>query len=212
MKGEDMWKKYDVKLKMMGQFGASIPKTKEEIVAMLAHRAPTRPPEDATPLPELADQVAEEVGADEESLPGWATFKRNGAGLYYESRCVRGHLKDCAHQIAGMVGDIKNFRAKFVNRVYVETEVIPLGKAEPDGMEKRFIQVMTRQGPRSTFKFIDYLEKPELRFAVVILEDSVIERKHLEMALNYGAIHGLGAERSQGWGRYSWEVEEQAAK
>ena len=203
-----MWKKYEVRLDMTGEFAAAIPNTREEIIKMLENRMPAKAPKDAVPVEELAEVVAGEVGTDEEALPGYATFKRNEAGLYYEGRCIRGHLKDCAQQIVGLVPDIKNFRAKFVNKVYVETDVIPLGKTEVDGTEQRFIQVMTRQGPRSTFKFIDYLLKPRLVFTVKILEDSIISREHLEKVLDYGCVHGLGQERSQGWGRYIWAITE----
>ena len=74
---------------------------------------------------------------------------------------------------------------------------------EPDGIQQRFIQVMTRQGPRSTIKYIDYVNDPELNFVVQVLDDGVITREHLELAFEYGGIHGMGAERSQGWGKYS---------
>ena len=198
-----MWRKYQVVLRFMGQFAAAIPKDPKEIRAMLENRMPKETPPGAVPIDELAIQVAEEVGADEEIQPGWATFKKNGAGLYYEGRCVRGHLKDAAQQLGNMMkGDLTAFKAKFANRVYVVEDVIPLGKKEPDGTEMRFIQVMTRQGPRSTYKYIDYVDRPDMSFTLKVLDDKVITEEHLRMVFEYGAVHGMGQERSQGWGRY----------
>jgi hypothetical protein len=206
-----MWKQFKVSLQFMGQFAASVPKTPEEIKGMLLNRMPKEKPEDATPVEELIEQVVEEVGADEEPLPGWATFKRNGNGLYYEGRCIRGHLKDAAQQLGNMVkgqGEITAFKAKFANRVYVVEDVIPLGKEAPDGTEMRFIQVMTRQGPRSTYKYIDYVDQPAMSFTLKLLEDKVITEDHIKMVFEYGAVHGMGQERSQGWGRYEYKIEE----
>ena len=154
-----MWTKYRVELQVEGQFGASLPRTEKEIRAMLEHRQPTKPPPDFTPLRELGDQVVAEMGASDEFLPGWSSFKRDSAGIYYEGRTVRGHIKDCAMQIAGLMKGgaeaIVAFKAKVANRVYVQDQTIPMWRngqriVEPDGMEERFIQVMTRQGPRST--------------------------------------------------------------
>ena len=202
------WQKYQVTLEMEGRFGASIPRTPEEIHNMLLHRMPAKKPAGAVDIDDLATQVAEEVGAEEEEEAyGWSTFKRDAQGLYYEGRTVRGHLKDCALQVQGFYPAIKNFRAKFVNRVYVRDEKIRLVRhhlpiAEIDGTETRFIQVMTRQGPRSTIKYLDYVEEPYLSFTVQLMADGVITQEHIEAVLAYGCVHGMGAERSQGWGRY----------
>jgi len=195
-----MWKRYEVKLQIEERLAASMPKTKEEIEKMLEYRVPTKVPDNATPLPELADKIVQEVGVEPEI--GWATFKRDENGLYYEGRCVRGHIKDCAQQIVSFFPYIKAFRAKVANKVYVETDKIYLGKDRPDGYEQRFIQVMTRQGPRSTYKFIDYVEKPILTFILRVLDDGVVTNEILEAIFEYGGTHGIGQERSQGWGKY----------
>lgn len=202
-----MWLTVPVELKVHGLFAASLPRTPAEIKAMLEHRQPGQAPTEAMPLDELAAQVSEEVGASEEWLPGWSTFKRLPSGeLYYEGRCIRGHLKDAALQVQLFFPHLKNFRAKFVNRIYVVEDRIPLGLFEMAGTEQRFIQVMTRQGPRSSIKYLDYVADPLLRFQLKVLNDRVITQTHVEAVLTYGAMHGIGAERSQGWGRYEWAV------
>ena len=103
---KEMWLNYRVALKVEGLFAASLPKDPDDIRKMLEHRMPTREPEDATPIDELVEQVAAAVATDEPdetSLPGASTFPSDEKGLYYEGRCVRGHLKDCALQVAGFL-------------------------------------------------------------------------------------------------------------
>ncbi len=210
-----MWKKYEVELQMIGRFAASLPKNKEEIQKMLENRMPAKPPADFVPLEQLVDEVAEKVGAategeeEEELKYGWATFPKNKEGLYYEGRCIRGHIKDCANQIKDVLDPpVKALKAKVANKVYVMTDIIPLGATEPAGTEQRFVQVMTRLGPRSTIKYVDYLEKPTLKFQLNVLGDGIITKEILNSIFEYGAVHGLGQERSQGWGRYAFTISE----
>lgn len=200
----NMWSFYKVILQFDGPFAAAIPKDAKEIKAMLEHRQPTNAPEDAVPIDELADQVAEEVGAgeEEESQQGHSTFKKDNDGIYYEGRCVRGHLKDCALQVAPFFPGVKNFRSKVVNRTYVVETRIPMSKTEVEGTEQRFIQVMTKRGPRSSFKFIDYVRDPMMTFTLKVMRDNVIKLEHLQAIFEYGGTHGMGQERSQDWGRY----------
>ncbi|KKL94658.1 hypothetical protein LCGC14_1862490 [marine sediment metagenome] len=219
-KEKGMWLRYQVELQMTGRFAASLPRTKEEIAAMLQHRMPANPPDNYTPVDELTEEVAAKVGADlvaeaageaeeEEVKFGWATFPSNDGGIYYEGRCVRGHLKDCAMQVRSFIKpEIKALKAKVANKVYVMTDIIPLGVKEVAGTETRYVQVMTMQGPRSTIKYVDYLEKPALLFELKVLNDGVITLATLEAIFDYGSIHGLGQERSQGWGRYEFKITE----
>lgn len=220
-----MWKKYEVELRMTGYFAASLPQTREDIEKMLEHRMPAKPPEDYIPISELVDEVAERVGvtteegAEEELAKaiaeeryGWSTFPRNGDGLYYEGRCIRGHIKDCANQIRDAIKpEIRALKSKVSNKVYIMTDIIPLmvhgiQVKEISGTAQRFVQVMTRQGPRSTIKFVDYVEKPVLTFHLNVLDDGIITDDILNDIFEYGSIHGMGQERSQGWGRYTFTV------
>lgn len=217
---EVMWLKYDVELHMTGRFAASLPKTRKEIEGMLENRMPKNRPEDFIPLSELTDIIVSEVGGekDKEAKFGYSTFCRDNSGLYYEGRCVRGHIKDCATQVKGLTSSgkpikegeedkgISALKAKVANKVYVMTDVIYLGATEIAGTEQRFVQVFTPAGPRSTIKFIDYLEKPTLKFRLNVLNDGVITEEILTALFDYGSIHGLGQERSQGWGRYEYTI------
>lgn len=212
-----MWMRYRVALKFEGPFAASLPRTPDEIRAMLRHRMPVTAPPDATPMDELEEQVQSEVLDEDEDewLPGWATFKRDEGGYpFYEGRCVRGHIKDCAQALAPLMKSRSQktaFKAKVAQRVFVEEDRLSLMRdgeriGKLDGTEERFIQVMTRQGARSSIKHVDYIDSPEMYFTLRVLNDGMIGREDLGAILEYGSIHGMGQERSQGWGRY--EVKE----
>ena len=204
-----MWKFSEVELRFTTPFAASVPKNPKDIEAMLVARAPSdaelrrrkEAGEEITPLDELAEQVAEEVEATEEVQRGHATFKRDEKGLYYEARCVRAHIKDCANQLQGLLG-IKALKSKVANRVYVKPERIYLDKQEPDGNEVRIVHTITPKGPRSSLKTIDYVDKPTLKFKLKVLDEGVIDRDILEAIFEYGGEHGMGQERSQDWGKY----------
>ena len=196
-----MWKKYEVELKFTTPFASSTPKNSKDIALMLEARMPNKLPENAIPLDELAEQVKEEVGATEEVERGYATFERDDKGLYYEARCVRAHIKDCANVLQGFQ-EIKALKSKVANRVYVSPAKIYLGKQKPDGNETRIIHAMTMKGPRSSLKIIDYVTDATLRFNLSILDDGIITREILEAIFKYGGVHGMGQERSQDWGKY----------
>jgi hypothetical protein len=166
-------------------------------------------------LPELTDRVSEEVGVTEEPEAQEVTrtrFKSDENGLYYEGRCVRGHIKGCALQVSQFFPDIHGFKAKVASKVNVVEFKLPLGKKRPDGeaeardsgdnLELRYIQAMTRQGARSSRKLIEYVWQPTLKFHLKVLNDGIIQEHHLRTIFNFGATQGIGQERSQMWGRY----------
>lgn len=196
-----MWKNYDVELRFVTPLASSTPKNPKDIEAMLLAKMPSKKPEDAVPIDELAEQVAEEVEATEEAERGYATFKRDENGLYYEGRCVRAHIKDCANVLQASLG-IKALKSKVANRVYVFPAKIYLDKTEPDGSETRIIHAMTPKGPRSSLKTIDYVNDAVLKFRLKVLDDGVVGENLLKAIFDYGSIHGMGQERSQDWGKY----------
>jgi len=212
-KKEAIWKIYKLGFQIDGLFGGQLPRSETEIRAMLEHRMPTKKPEDAIPVEELVDKVVSQVDVqdedDDDYIPSWSTFKHNVTNtLVYEGRSVRGHLKDCALQVQNFHKDVKNFRSKVVNRLYVMDDLIPLYREDGEpykevvDTEVRYIQVMTRQGPRSAIKHIDYVMNPYFEVTIKLLNDGIINMSHIESILEYGSVHGMGAERSQGWGRY----------
>lgn len=209
-----MWSKYQVTMEFTNKLMGGIPKNEEVIKAWINARKPSEAQfakrlaagEVMTPVAVLAEEVAEEVGAtSDEEQRAWCGFKSDEKGLYLDGYPAKAHLKDCANVLQKLLG-VKALKSKVADRVYVEEDKLYLGKAEPDGYIEHPVHIMTMQGPRSALKRNDYVEKPILRFTLRVLEDNVITQELLESLFEYGSLHGFGAERGMGYGRYNWNL------
>lgn len=212
--GNSMWEEYKVEVKFTSRFANSAPQNPKDILAMLEARAATdahvrkmrEEGEEIIPIEQLAEELGIAADATEDVERGHAVFLRDEHGLYYEARCVRAHIKDCANQLQGFM-NTKALKAKLANRVYVVPERLYLGRDESDGSELRIIHAMTPKGPRSSLKTIDYLEGANFSCILRVLNDGVISEDMLRTILEYGSQHGMGQERSQDWGRYEFTLE-----
>ena len=223
-----IWKQYGVDLQVTNEFMAGIPKNPELIKTWLESRKPSdvrlakkeAAGEAVTPLPELAEKVAEEVdneGQEEEKI--WLGFKQESAEetgnaegcrrYYIDGSNIKAHLKDCANVLKELL-DLRAFRSKLADRVYVKEERIWLGDAL-SGTHEHPVHVMTRQGPRTALKRNDFINRPRLEFTLKVLADDVISEDLLRDLFEYGAVHGIGAERGLGYGRYMLEKLEEVS-
>ena len=165
------------------------------------------------------DKVPDDV--EEELTKIWVGFASDDTGLFVPGRNVRAHLKDLAGVIAkpmksGSIPglkEIKNFRAKFVDSVYVkEDRVYIRDKAgsvitKTSGFRDATLSVMTMQGPRTCLKRVDYVDDCQIVCTVQMLEYSELKLKHLKACLEYGEVHGFGQDRSLQFGRYEATTE-----
>lgn len=196
-----LWQFYRVRIKLRDRLVGGYPKNPDAEAAMLRARGL----EDLIPAQvdpaTLNDEerAALKLSAVEKS---WTGFKSNGSGPYLESRCIKAMIKECANILKGpQILDVKNFKSKVAERVFVEPHEIVMGR-EPDGTDKRVVHVMTAMGPRSSIKFFDYYEQPEIEFKLKVLADGVVKPEALKTILEYAQDNGLGADRSQGFGQF----------
>lgn len=213
-----MWKEYELTMKFTGRLCGSVPQAKELIRPWLEARAPAKAPEGVgvtlPTLEELEEEVAATINqASEVEERITLGFQRDPEGrLFVRSGTVKAHIKDCALQISKMV-DVKNFRAKVANAVFVEPDRLLLLREDgatikdEDGDYEQAVHVMTMRGPRNALKRIRYVEHPVIRCTIKVLDDGVIREKHLRLILDYGSVHGYGGERSMGEGRYTYTLE-----
>lgn len=147
-------------------------------------------------------------------------FRRDpDLGLYFESRCVKAGIKESTNALfAGKdfrVGPTRKGAKSFVSEhVFVEPEIIPFGRQEPDGIELMIGHVSGPQGKRSTLTYHEVVEKGVIRFQVLF---DKVAKEHLiddPDGVNMADIwmhmerNGLGAVRSQGHGQFRvtrWE-------
>jgi hypothetical protein len=197
----DLWKLYTVKIKFKDKLVGGYPKNADAEAAMLKARGleDLIPPQADTSGMTKEELDAIKVSAVDKSSVG---FKADETGPYLESRCIKAMFKECANILKGpQVLNVKNFKSKLAERVFVVEDRIYLGR-EPDGTDNRVVHVMTAMGPRSSMKFFDYYERPEIAFTLKVLQDDVVRESHLRTILEYAQDNGLGADRSQGFGQF----------
>jgi hypothetical protein len=150
---------------------------------------------------------------------GWTTFVRDSAGrLCKEGRDVKAMLKECANIMKGLIpvanakgveGTIP-LRARLAEQVFVVERLIPLTpeRTEPDATLEKAIHVMTAQGPRDALKRTDVCRKVELHATLKVLRAKPMIFSHdvLDEILFYAQDNGLGADRSQGMGCFTYSL------
>lgn len=175
-------------------------------------RAKLLPEDPQTPAEAAAGTVAllEGVTADE---AGWTTFARGPGGyLCVEGRQIKAMLKESANIMKSMIpinGKVIPLRSKLAERVFVVERLIPFlpETNEPTRMDERPIHVMTAQGPRDAIKRSDVMELVELVCTLKVLRDGMFTVEILRQLLSHAADNGLGADRSQGYGRFDFTLD-----
>jgi len=198
-----VFRKFIIEIRFREKLLGGIPKAKELIVAWLRSRGVP-----AAAVEELAEEVGAEVGAvsrEELELSTWTTFKRDNDGVYIEERQVKALLKEAAF-VLGLTRKPR-FRDSVAHGLFVKPERIHLTREgvsvkEPDGYIESPIHVMTRRGPRSALKRCDYVEQADASFEVWVAAPA-ITKKDLKQLFTLGQEIGLGASRSQGYGKFT---------
>jgi hypothetical protein len=137
-------------------------------------------------------------------------FLSDERGLYVETFQIKAMLR----QSGSMLGLYKKKRgSKQVCAEGLEVRGLEherrvyLGKSEPDGTREATVHAMTPKGPISGIKHTDYVGPVELAFEVWILKTAAAETRHvgkddLVEILTFGQENGIGADRSQGFGKF----------
>jgi CRISPR/Cas system CSM-associated protein Csm4 (group 5 of RAMP superfamily) len=148
----------------------------------------------------------------------WNGFKSDDKGIYIEGRQVKAMLKESANIVKSKV-DMTALKARISERVFVVEDRIHLGTDTPSGVHDSVVHAMTAQGPISALKKSDYVNTPTISFTLKVLDEPLVTKTkknkitpsaYLPLLLNVAAEQGLGADRSQGYGKFSftcvWEV------
>lgn len=138
-------------------------------------------------------------------------FKQDENGLYLESRTIKAMLKECCNIL--YAGDRwgktkKGPRSFLAERVFVNPDKVRLGVMEPDGVDLFIGHTSGPKGPQSNLTYYEYVQRAEIEFEVMVLQDA-IEHEHWPELWLAAQENGLGALRSQGFGRFdieAWDV------
>lgn len=169
--------------------------------------------------PTTPTEASERTLALMEGIPeekGFTVFPREpGTGrLCVEGRQVKAGLKESANILktilpVGTPPKVVALRAKLAERVFVVERLLPFipETTESDDNIERAIHVMTMQGPRDAIKRSEIVKDRSISCTLKILNDKLFTDEVLETLLEHMAENGLGADRSQGFGRFTWELE-----
>lgn len=152
--------------------------------------------------------IAEREAIDEvnrlKHLNGFKRSERDGE-LYIEGRNLKSAIKEAA-MASVATGKIaakrwgatnKGLHSFLAEHVGVVDDRLMTGRHEPDGVNQRFVQTFRGTG----IQYEEYLREVELRFTVIT--DYDFDEKTWAMIWLTGAQQGIGATRSQGYGRYT---------
>lgn len=162
------------------------------------------------------DMTYEELEAGSEKMVATKQtngFKRDAAGVYLESRTIKAAIKECtsilypfqAENSKGKWGATnKAARSYVAERVFVNPDHVSLGRLEPDGVELFIGHTSGPKGPQSNLTYYQYAERATIECEIISAEDGVSldQWKHIWVLMQE---NGLGALRSQGFGRFDLE-------
>lgn len=143
-------------------------------------------------------------------------FKRDENGLYIEGRQLKAAIKEAA-SVAGAAGNLpmkswgqtkKGLFGFVAEHICVPEDKLHLGVSEPTGINQRFVHTWRGTG----IQYEEYVDNAEIHFTV--MSDFAFTTEQWAMLWLTGEQQGIGATRSQGYGRYKvtkWEPMKAAA-
>jgi hypothetical protein len=146
----------------------------------------------------------DEAIAEADKLRHLNGFKRTPEGLLYiEGRQLKAAIKEagCVAMSAGKLkrkwGTTgKGIKSYLAEHVFVIEDTLTLGVTEPTGIMQRFVHTYKGAG----IQYEEYVENAEITFTVVTDQD--LSDEEWAMLWLTGEQQGIGATRSQGFGRY----------
>jgi len=157
-----------------------------------------------------AEEAASEV-SKHRHLNGFKRDPDRGGELYVEGRQLKAGLKE-AVSIAIAAGKVKDrgwgktnkgLLNYFKEHVFIVEDRLYLGVTEPTGIMQRFVHTWRSSG----IQYEEYVNDASVDFTAITDED--FSPKDWGMIWLTGEQNGLGASRSQGFGRYQvtrWEA------
>ncbi|HJS83813.1 MAG TPA: hypothetical protein VJ742_13385 [Nitrososphaera sp.] len=150
-----------------------------------------------------ADEAVKEVAA----LKTLNGFKRDGSGLYIEGRQLKACIKEAANirwPKARWGISAKGTKSFWAEHVFVAEDRLYLGVDEPTNVQQRFVSTWRGTGIQNE----EYVENAEFDFTV--LTDFDFSTVKADVSSDVFADlwvtaeqNGLGASRSQGYGKFS---------
>lgn len=225
---ESIWTTYRVRWDFLTQLCGQTPADPNIIKKWLESREPKVKPPGGKSIQEINEEVLDSIARGEGDAPeeySKLVFAHDEDGnLAMRAATVKAHIKDCARvlsvQYVGRIQGERAFSTRVINGVYPDESVywIPIldqatGKPKrlPDGEREKPVHARGPRGePLNALKCFEYALNARMEFTIKVLGKSVKE-SDLHTVFQYGGVHGYAGERSDGEGRYLYELEAMAA-
>jgi len=207
---ESMYDFYRVKLKAVELVGGT-PKDPEMIKGWLGATCKAMAQEERAKIVEAKVEAMAQVVEEEVEATGTTFLSDPELGLYIEGRQLKAMLKEAANIMRSTVPSkkkdgergIANLKSKMADHVFVDEYRVFLNRQKVDKTIQRPIHIEDGpRGPRSAIKVSDIVENVELEFTIRRLRHGEVPEAALYLCLHYCENLGLGADRSQGFGKF----------
>lgn len=167
------------------------------------------------PNPHDDDEIIENLREREEK--GITVFARNNRDqICILGRHLKGYMKEALMALKAQY-DIGSLKNKIDTLFFVDPLFIPFKRGDEyiideDDMLERPLRAETAQGPRVALQSSEMILDPwEVVFEVTLFPNNGSAKKQnlcweaVELALDYGAYHGIGQWRNGDYGKFIWE-------
>lgn len=202
-----LYDRYAVTIAMRERLCGGTPKNKELIRTWVEARTGFADEQTDAQTAEAVATMTEDVA--EKSWIGFPTDE--GGALFIWARQIKAMFRESMTMLritTKQVGSKQILQHGFeIKAPGTGSDRIPLGKDQPDGTDESAIHVMTAQGPRTALRRMDYVLRARLSFEVWVLKTEAAEKRHIGKddivrMLAHAQENGLGASRSQGYGKF----------
>ena len=201
----ELYDVYRVTIRLRNQLRGGSPKNPDLLKGWIA--ATTEHNDEKTTAQE---KEAREVLLEPTEEKSWNGFPGDENGLFLWARQMKALFKECASMrriFIEKIGSKQILQHGFEIKGADKDDRLYFGKKAPDGCYEGPIHVQTAQGPRTAIKRVDYVEKVSVSFAIWVLKTDPKEKRHVgekevRAMLVFGQENGIGADRSQGCGKF----------
>lgn len=201
----DLYEYYAVTIRLRDQLRGGQPKNPDLLKGWIAA---TTEHNDATTTAQ--EKEAREVLLEPSEEKSWNGFPADELGMFIWSRQMKALFKESATMLrifTKKIGSKQILQHGFEIKGANKADRIYFGKTQPDGQHEGPIHVQTAQGPRTAIKRVDYVERVTLSFTIWTFVTAANENRHVgekevRSMLTFGQENGIGADRSQGHGKF----------
>lgn len=141
-------------------------------------------------------------------------FKVDVNGPYLESRTVKACLKENTNILFASErwgATKKGPKAYVAERIFIKPDHLSFGVSAVNGVDLFIGHVSGPQGRQSNLTYYEYVTNAVLEFDVLVTEDAIKHDQWMRLWVQ-AQENGLGALRSQGFGRFDIEMWERQPK